>query len=152
MVKEQVLKTIKKYNLINNGDKIVIGGLSGPIKTVVKIILLPKPMKEMRVKCEYERYDEISGAIGVKLFCPDLENALAGSPLFVYNTEEEALEVLKTKKTTIKLVDNGSGKYYHIKEYRADQTFVDEEGEYVSSRLIGFSEMDPKYLALDAEQ
>ena len=75
---------------IHVGDKIVIGGLLGPIKTVVKIILLPKPMKEMRVKCEYERYDQISGAIGVKIFCPDLENALAGSPLFVYKTEEEA--------------------------------------------------------------
>ena len=45
---------------IHVGDKIVIGGLLGPIKTVVKIILLPKPMKEMRVKCEYDRYDEIS--------------------------------------------------------------------------------------------
>ena len=75
---------------IHVGDKIVIGGLLGPIKTVVKIILLPRPMKEMRVKCEYDRYDEISGAIGVKIFCPDLENALAGSPLYVYRTEEEA--------------------------------------------------------------
>ena len=75
---------------IHVGDKIVIGGLLGPIKTVVKIILLPRPMKEMRVKCEYDRYDEISGAIGVKIFCQDLENALAGSPLYVYKTEEEA--------------------------------------------------------------
>ena len=75
---------------IHVGDKIVIGGLLGPIKTVVKIILLPKPMRDMRVKCEYEKYDEISGAIGVKIFCPDLENALAGSPLFIYKTEEEA--------------------------------------------------------------
>ena len=75
---------------IHVGDKIVIGGLLGPIKTTVKIILLPKPMKDMRVKCEFDTFDEISGAIGVKLFCPDLENALAGSPLYVYKTEEEA--------------------------------------------------------------
>ena len=75
---------------IHVGDRIVIGGLLGPIRTTVKIILLPKPMKEMRVKCEYDTFDEISGAIGVKLFCPDLENALAGSPLYVYKTEEEA--------------------------------------------------------------
>ena len=75
---------------IHVGDKIVIGGLLGPIKTTVKIILLPRPMKEMRVKCEYDHHEQISGAIGVKLFCPDLENALAGSPLYVYKTEEEA--------------------------------------------------------------
>lgn len=30
MLKEEVLKTIKKYNLINNGDKIVIGVSGGP--------------------------------------------------------------------------------------------------------------------------
>ena len=38
-------------------------------------------MKEMRVKCEYDRYDEISGTIGVKIFCQDIENALAGLDL-----------------------------------------------------------------------
>ena len=75
---------------LHTGDKIVVGGLFGPIRTTVKIILMPHPMKEMRVRCEFDRYDEISGAIGVKLFCPDLENALAGSPLYVYHTEEEA--------------------------------------------------------------
>ena len=75
---------------IHVGDKIVIGGLLGPIKTTVKIILLPRPMKEMRVKSEYDKYEKISGAIGVRFFCPDLENALAGSPLYVYKTEEEA--------------------------------------------------------------
>lgn len=30
MLKENVLKTIKKYNLINNGDKIIIGVSGGP--------------------------------------------------------------------------------------------------------------------------
>ena len=80
---------------IHVGDKIVIGGLLGPIRTTVKIILLPRPMKEMRVKCEYDHHEQISGAIGVKLFCPDLENALAGSPLYVYKTEEEAEKYCK---------------------------------------------------------
>jgi translation initiation factor 5B len=35
------------------GDKIVIGGLYGPIKTTIKMLLTPHPMKEMRVKSEY---------------------------------------------------------------------------------------------------
>lgn len=77
------------------GDKVVVGGIFGPIKTTVKIILMPKHMKEMRVKCEYDRYDQISGAIGVKLYCPDLENALAGSPLYVYKTDKEAEQFCK---------------------------------------------------------
>ncbi|MCQ2821071.1 MAG: translation initiation factor IF-2, partial [archaeon] len=72
------------------GDKIIIGGLFGPIKTTIKIILTPKPLKEMRVKSEYDHHEEICGAMGVRLFCPGLEDALAGSPLYVYETEEEA--------------------------------------------------------------
>jgi len=72
------------------GDKIIIGGLFGPIKTTIKILLTPHPMKEMRIKSEYEHHDSISGAIGIKIFATELDNALAGSPLFVYKTEEEA--------------------------------------------------------------
>lgn len=72
------------------GDKIIIGGLYGPIRSSIKILMTPHPMKEMRVKSEYEHHEQISGAMGVKIFGNDLENALAGSPLFVYHTEEEA--------------------------------------------------------------
>lgn len=72
------------------GDKIIIGGLYGPIRSTVKILLTPHPMKEMRIKSEYEQHESISGAIGVKIFGNDLENALAGSPLHVYHSEEEA--------------------------------------------------------------
>ncbi len=75
---------------INVGDKIVIGGLYGPIKTAVKIIITPHPMKEMRVKSEYITHQSMSGAMGIKIFATELENALAGSPLYVYKTEEEA--------------------------------------------------------------
>jgi len=75
---------------IKNGDKIICGGLFGPIKTTVKILMTPHPMKEMRIKSEYEHHDKISGAIGIKIFANDLDNALAGSPCYVYKTDEEA--------------------------------------------------------------
>ena len=72
------------------GDKIVIGGLYGPIRTSVKMLMTPHPMKEMRVKSEYITHEKIEGAMGIRVFALDLENALAGSPLHVYHTEEEA--------------------------------------------------------------
>jgi translation initiation factor 5B len=72
------------------GDKIVIGGLYGPIKTTIKMLLTPHPMKEMRVKSEYQTHDSIQGAMGIRLFALELDNALAGSPLHVYHTDEEA--------------------------------------------------------------
>ena len=71
------------------GDKIVIGGKE-PIKTTIKMILLPKAMKELGKKGDFDYHNEISGAICAKLFCLDLKNALPGSPLYVYKTEEEA--------------------------------------------------------------
>lgn len=77
------------------GDKIIIGGLFGPIKTTIKILITPHPMKEMRIKSEYQHHESISGAIGVKIFATDLENALAGSPLYVYKNDDEAEKYTK---------------------------------------------------------
>jgi len=77
------------------GDKIILGGLFGPIRTTIKILMTPHPMKEMRVKSEYEHHEQISGAMGIKIFANDLENALAGSPCYVYKTEEEAEKYAK---------------------------------------------------------
>ena len=47
-------------------------------------------MKEKRLIYEYDNFPEISGAIIVKLFCYNQENAFTDSPINVYNTEEEA--------------------------------------------------------------
>jgi translation initiation factor 5B len=97
------------------GDKIIIGGLFGPIKTVVKMLLTPHPMKEMRIKSEYEHHESISGAMGIKIFANDLENALAGSPLYVYHSDEEAdrygAEITSDFNSIIKdyLSKNGKG-------------------------------------------
>ena len=136
---------------IHVGDKIVIGGLLGPIKTVVKIILLPKPMKEMRVKCDYERYDEISGAIGVKIFCPDLENALAGSPLYVYKTEEEAEhycnEISKDFNSIVQKYLNKKGKGIMVQastlgSLEAILTFLNEQKVEVA--VVGVGNLNKK--------
>ena len=57
-------------------------------------------MKEMRVKCEYDRHDTIKGAIGVKLFCPDLENALA-----FYNLNKSIFTAEETKYSVSTNID-----------------------------------------------
>ena len=72
------------------GDKIIVAGLNGPIRTEIKYILTPHPMKELRVKSEYIHNKEIKGALGCKIFALKLEEALAGSPLYVYKKESEA--------------------------------------------------------------
>jgi translation initiation factor 5B len=47
-------------------------------------------MKELRVKSEYIHNKEVMGSVGCKIFALNLEEALAGSPLHVYNSEKEA--------------------------------------------------------------
>lgn len=133
------------------GDKIIIGGLFGPIRTQIKIILTPHPMKEMRVKCEYDRHDVIKGAIGVKLFCPDLENALAGSPLYVYKTEAEAEqysnEITKDFNSIVKDFLSKTGKGIMVQastlgSLEAILTFLHEQKIQVS--VVGVGNLNKK--------
>lgn len=42
--------------VIHVGDTIVISGLNGPIRTNIRALLTPFPMKEMRVKGEYQHH------------------------------------------------------------------------------------------------
>lgn len=75
------------------GDKIIVAGIHGPIKTHIKYLMTPQPMKELRIKSEYVHHKEIEGSIGVKIFAVGLEGALAGSPLYVYKNDVDAKEL-----------------------------------------------------------
>lgn len=68
--------------LLKQGDTIVVSGMNGPIVTKIRGLLTPFPMKEMRVKGEYQHHQKIKGAMGIKISAPDLEQAMAGSALF----------------------------------------------------------------------
>lgn len=46
-------------------------------------------MKEMRVKAEYIHHQKIKGAMGIKISAPGLENAIAGSELYVAKNDHE---------------------------------------------------------------
>jgi len=71
------------------GDKIILCGFNGPIITSIRALLTPHPMKEMRVKNEYEHHKELQASMGIKLCANDLENALAGSDLFVVEKDSD---------------------------------------------------------------
>jgi len=72
------------------GDTIILQGFNGPIQTTIRALLTPQPLKEMRVKGDYQHHKEIKGAMGIKIAAPDLEHALAGSELYRADDEEEA--------------------------------------------------------------
>ena len=79
------------------GDIIVVGSTGEPIVTKIKAILKPKPLDEMRdPRDRFLNVKEVHAAAGIKIAAPNLENALAGSPvLVVHNNLEELIERVK---------------------------------------------------------
>lgn len=75
--------------VIKKDDQIVLLGFQGPIVTKVKAILTPHPMKEMRIKDQYIHHNKIFAANGLKIAALGLDNAVAGTPLIVANTEDQ---------------------------------------------------------------
>lgn len=88
------IDVVLKNGTIRVGDQIVIGGVGGPIVTTIRELVTPQPMKEMRVKTEYIHHKMINTSMGVKICAPELENAVAGSELYVVGPDDD-LEELK---------------------------------------------------------
>jgi len=69
---------------LQKGDMIVVGGKEQPIRTNVRAVLLPKPLDEIRdPRDRFSSVDSVSAAAGVKIAAPNLDDALAGAPLYV---------------------------------------------------------------------
>jgi len=99
---------------LHEGETIVLAGTDGPIVTSIRSLLLPQPMKELRVKNTYTEPKEVRAAQGVKITAKELEKAIAGLNLLVaYHTDEEEIckeEVaheFKSAMSRIKLKDRG---------------------------------------------
>jgi len=78
---------------LREGDQIVIAGMGGAIVTTIRALLTPQPMKEMRVKNEYMHHTQISTSMGVKICAPGLDEAMAGTELFVVGPEDDVEEM-----------------------------------------------------------
>ena len=70
--------------VIRKNDSIALSGRRGIIRTKIRALLMPKPLDEMRDPREkFIQVEEVSAAVGVKIVAPGLDDAVAGSPLFV---------------------------------------------------------------------
>ncbi|MFQ5758553.1 MAG: translation initiation factor IF-2, partial [Candidatus Bathyarchaeia archaeon] len=93
-VKEEIglgitINTIIYDGVLEKGDTIVVGGKEEPIVTKVRAALLPKPLDEIRdPRDKFSSVDAVSAAAGIKIAAPNLENALAGAPLYVVPSED----------------------------------------------------------------
>lgn len=79
---------------IKKGQEIVLGGKQGVIETKIRALLLPKPLDEIRSPQEkFDSVNEVHAAAGIKIAAPNLENALAGSPLRAIEKGDEREEI-----------------------------------------------------------
>uniref|UniRef100_A0A7J2U4Y5 Probable translation initiation factor IF-2 n=1 Tax=Ignisphaera aggregans TaxID=334771 RepID=A0A7J2U4Y5_9CREN len=75
---------------IKEKDIIVLAGINGSIVTKIRAILMPKSVTDIRIaKTELKVVDEVSAAAGIRIVAPNLEEVIAGSPLYVVPSEED---------------------------------------------------------------
>ena len=96
---------------IERGDYLVIGGKI-PIITKVKALLLPQPLKELRIEKKFLNVEKVNAACGVKIAALNLENVIAGSPFIVCKSEneiEDAKRELKKESETVEYEKEDEG-------------------------------------------
>jgi len=91
--------------ILHQGDSIVVGKRDGAISTRIKALLLPKPLDEMRdPRDKFKQVNEAIAAAGLKITSPDLEGVLAGSPVYVYdnnNNQRKSKDELDRLKSLV---------------------------------------------------
>ncbi|KAK4204117.1 putative eukaryotic translation initiation factor 5B [Triangularia verruculosa] len=83
------IDVILSNGILKEGDRIMLCGVEGVIKTNIRALLTPAPMKELRVKSQYVHNKEVKAALGVKISAPGLEGAIAGSRLVVVGPDDD---------------------------------------------------------------
>ncbi len=91
----KTLDVIMFDGIIRKDSQIVTAGLNGPVTTYVRALLQPKPLDEIRdPRDRFMPVEEVIAAAGVKIAAPNLDEVIAGAPIYVVESEEE-LEVRK---------------------------------------------------------
>ncbi|MEM3949933.1 translation initiation factor IF-2 [Saccharolobus sp.] len=91
--------------VLKKNDTIILGGINGIIITKVRGIFVPRPLQDMKLsKYDLTPIDEVYAAAGVKISAPNLEEALAGSPLYVIEDESKVEQYTQQIEEEIKEV------------------------------------------------
>ncbi|MFB6470346.1 MAG: translation initiation factor IF-2 [Vulcanisaeta sp. AZ3] len=99
--------------IIKRGDLIATAGLEGPITTKVKMLIMPKPLDEMRdPEDKYMFMDEVKAAAGVKIIADSLDQVIPGAPVFVVPKEssvDDYVRLVKEEVSEVKIETDREG-------------------------------------------
>jgi translation initiation factor 5B len=105
--------TIIYDGVIRKGDRIVVGTLSDPIDTKIKVLLKPKPLDEIRDPREkFDSVQEAWAASGVKIVAPNFENIVAGASVIAVKDKDNiqiAIKQIKEEIDRIRIYTDRSG-------------------------------------------
>lgn len=106
------LDVILSNGTLNAGDKIGFSTTDGPVLTTIRTLLIPQPLKELRVKCHYLQVKKARASLGIKIFAHDCEHAIAGSRVYIVkNNDQEVIDKLnkdyQSVLSSIDLSDEG---------------------------------------------
>ncbi|MEM7813296.1 MAG: translation initiation factor IF-2 [Candidatus Aenigmatarchaeota archaeon] len=88
------LDVILYDGILRRGDWLVVGGQKPQIAKI-KALLMPAPMRELRIEKKFNQVDLATAACGVKIAAPGLEGVVAGSPIRATAEKSEAERMLK---------------------------------------------------------
>ena len=95
------IDTVLVNGELNEGDNIIIAGVNGPIKTQIRALLTPQPMRESRVKGDFVHHKSIQAAIGVKIVANDLAEVIPGTQLRVIQPGMNVEQVCKDVQSEV---------------------------------------------------
>lgn len=89
------IDVILRNGVLKEGDMLVLMGNDGPFVVTVRALLMPQPLRELRVKNAYISHSAVMAAQGIKVTAKgDLDKALAGTSVLVAKRPDE-IDVLK---------------------------------------------------------
>jgi translation initiation factor 5B len=98
---------------LQKGDLIVVGAKEKPIATTIRAVFLPKPLDEIRdPRDKFSSVDSVSAAAGVKIAAPNLEDTLAGAPLYAVPSPDrldEYIQMVSEEVEQIKIATDLDG-------------------------------------------
>jgi translation initiation factor 5B len=89
---------------MRKGDNLVIGG-EKTVRTKVKALLEPEPLKELRMEKSFRPIDSVSAAAGIKISAPGLEKVIAGSPVRAVSNDRDIERAVKEVEAEVSEVE-----------------------------------------------